>query len=170
MAIFSGKIIQTRFTSELNDTIEILFEYNGSTHPFYIAVDPTHPNFKALVAEGWDIDRVQKETVEFNRAQSRAYNQIIDYQVEEYKKDLRKEFQKKLNQSILDMKEPELSKSMIFKAIVDNNEDEETIFKMKLAIFERSEIKALKDRTAKLNIRKAKTILEVLSSYYSAIS
>lgn len=165
MPIFSGKIIRSRFTNELNDTIEILFEHNGQAHPYYIAVDPTHPNFKALEAEGWDIERIQKETVEFNRAQSRAYNQLIDSQLENHKKDLRKEFEKELNRRIGEFREAEVVKSQLFKTVIDSNEDEEIIFKIKLAIFDLPKMKALKDREGKMRLRKAKTVIKTLAIF-----
>ncbi len=162
---FKGRIVNARFSNEKNDTIEVTYLYNDQIIPFYLSVDPTHPAFKALLEEGWDIERVQKATVEFNRAQSRNMNNIIETMLSDYKKELRKTFQKELDRRIGEMREDEVTKSQIFKAVIDNNKDEEVIFKVKLAIFDLPEIKSLKDRAGKMKLRKAKTLIQTLATF-----
>lgn len=168
--VFKDRIETVRFTTEKNDTIEVTYRMDdGVIASYYLPVDATDYSFQMLLEEGWDIEKIQKSTIEFNRAQSRAYNQLIDAKLEDYKKDLRKEFQKKLNETLLASQATTIEKSMIFKSVMENNTDEETVFKIKLALFETPELKQLKDRAAKLNIRKAKTIIEVFAAYHEAM-
>ena len=163
--IFAGRVQDARFTNEQNDTIEITYEKDGVVHPYYISVDPVHPAYKALMAEGWDIEKIQKATIDFNRAQSRNFNNVIDGQITEYKKELRKEFQKELDRRVGELREAEVTKSQLFKTVIDNNTDEEVIFKVKLAIFDLPEIKSLKDRAGKMRLRKAKTLIQTLAIF-----
>jgi len=162
---FKGRIINARFSNEKNDTIEVTYDRDGEIIPFYLSVDPTHPAFKALLEEGWDIERVQKATVEFNRTQSRTMNNLIDTMLSDYKKDLRKEFQRELDRRLGEMREVEVTKSQLFKTVIDSNKDEEVIFKVKLAIFDLPEIKSLKDRAGKMKLRKAKTLIQTLATF-----
>ena len=57
----------------------------------------------------------------------------------------------------------EMKQSDIIQYIAQNNADEEAIFRAKLSIFEIPSIKNSKDRTLKTNIRKAKSIAELIS-------
>ena len=48
----------------------------------------------------------------------------------------------------------------------DNFEDEDTIFKTKLEIFNLPEVKNSKNREMKMKVRKAKTVPEIFAAYY----
>lgn len=50
---------------------------------------------------------------------------------------------------------------IIFNNIINNNKEEDFIFKVKLAVFEIPEVKKSKSKTLKTKIRKAKTVLEL---------
>lgn len=163
--IFNDSIVMARFSNEKNDIIEVTFLFEGNPQVWYIDVDPSHQDYKALMDEGWDIERIQKATIEFNRTQSRLLNKTIDAQLVEYKKELRKEFQRELDRRLGEMREVEVTKSQLFKAVIDSNKDEEVIFKVKLAIFDLPEIKSLKDRAGKMRLRKAKTLIQTLAIF-----
>ncbi len=57
----------------------------------------------------------------------------------------------------------------ILQAVLDNNTDEDVIFKTKLAIFDLQQIKDLKDRALKQKIRTAKTLAELLGALHVAL-
>ena len=52
------------------------------------------------------------------------------------------------------------------KNIIDNFEDEDTVFKTKLEIFNLPEVKNSKNREMKMKVRKAKTVPEIFAAYY----
>lgn len=54
----------------------------------------------------------------------------------------------------------------VAKYIIDNFEDEDTVFKTKLEIFNLPEIKNSKDREMKMKVRKAKTVPEIFAAYH----
>ena len=54
----------------------------------------------------------------------------------------------------------------VAKYIIDNFEDEDTVFKTKLEIFNLPEVKNSKDREMKMKVRKAKTVPEIFAAYY----
>jgi hypothetical protein len=58
----------------------------------------------------------------------------------------------------------------ILQALLDNNTDEDVIFKTKLAIFDLQQIKDLKDRALKQKIRTAKTLAELLGALHVALA
>ena len=51
----------------------------------------------------------------------------------------------------------------IIGSIIDKNEDEDTVFKAKLAVMELDDVKKSKDTKLKQEIRKAKTLIKVVS-------
>ena len=54
----------------------------------------------------------------------------------------------------------------VAKYMIDNFEDEDTVFKTKLEIFNLSEVKNSKDREMKMKVRKAKTVPEIFAAYH----
>jgi hypothetical protein len=54
----------------------------------------------------------------------------------------------------------------VAKYMIDNFEDEDTVFKTKLEIFNLPEVKNSKDREMKMKVRKAKTVPEIFAAYY----
>ena len=58
-----------------------------------------------------------------------------------------------------------LSSDDFVKQLLNYNDDEDFLFKTKLALFNSPEIKSLNDREAKMNIKKSKTLLELFAAY-----
>ena len=54
----------------------------------------------------------------------------------------------------------------VAKYMIDNFEDEDTVFKTKLEIFNLPEVKNSKDREMKMKVRKAKTVPEIFAAYH----
>ena len=57
----------------------------------------------------------------------------------------------------------ELRQSDIIQYIIESNGNEEALFRAKLTVFEIPSIKNSKDRTLKTNIRKSKSVAELIS-------
>lgn len=164
MTSFNNKISTVRFTNEEHDTIEVVYDQSINDTPdfvtHYLEVDFSHPDFLSLEESGWDLERIQKFTISYNQQQGEAWREIVKFHAAEDVKGIKEDF----NNKIENMKEEVVKSSAIIKAVISNNDDEETVFKAKLEIFELDAVKSLKDRNKKMSIRKSKSLLELLSN------
>jgi len=184
MAIFSGKqILKAVFTNNANDTIELVYDHKSDgKKPEYISIwipatDPTNENLIALKEAGWSFERIQKETHEnidvMLKARSAQIHQQIDAKVKEqvdrYYELINSETEMTREQiaAAYEQRYAEMINTgpaittTVFQSVLDNNADEELLFKSKLAAFEIPQIKELKDRAAKQKIRTAKSLMEL---------
>ena len=65
MAIFTGKIIEAYYSNADNTTIEIIYKEKEQAVNHYMAVDPSHPDFKDLVNE-YSLAKIADSTVQRN--------------------------------------------------------------------------------------------------------
>ena len=184
MAIFSGKqILKAVFTNNANDTIELVYDHKSDNiKPEYISIwipatDPTNENLIALKEAGWSFERIQKETHEnidvMLKARSAQIHQQIDAKVKEqvdrYYELINSETEMTREQiaAAYEQRYAEMINTgpaittTVFQSVLDNNADEELLFKSKLAAFELPQIKNLKDRAAKQKIGTAKSLMEL---------
>jgi hypothetical protein len=184
MAIFSGKqILKAVFTNNANDTIELVYDHKSDgIKPEYISIwipatDPTNENLIALKEAGWSFERIQKETHEnidvMLKARAAQIHQQIDAKVKEqvdrYYEIINSETEMTREQiaAAYEQRYAEMINTgpaittTIFQSVLDNNADEELLFKSKLAAFELPPIKDLKDRASKQKIRTAKSLMEL---------
>ena len=108
-----------------------------------------------------------KEADAYKEEQLKILQSEIDEQVESryqevegMKKDLLSKFNIQTNSTV------RYTPEKAVKYIIDNFEDEDTIFKTKLEIFNLPEVKNSKDREMKMKVRKAKTVPEIFAAYY----
>jgi hypothetical protein len=184
MAIFSGKqILRAVFTNNVNDTIELVYNHKSDgIKPEYISIwipatDPTNENLIALKEAGWSFERIQKETHEnidaMLKARAAQIHQQIDAKVKEqvdrYYEIINSETEMTREQiaTAYEQRYAEMINTgpaittTVFQSVLDNNVDEELLFKSKLAAFEIPKIKELKDRASKQKIRTAKSLMEL---------
>ena len=184
MAIFSGKqILKAVFTNNANDTIELVYDHKSDgIKPEYISIwipatDPTNENLIALKEAGWSFERIQKETHEnidtmVKARQAQIHNQIdakVKEQVDRYYEIINSETEMTREQiaTAYEQRYAEMINTgpaittTVFQSVLDNNADEELLFKSKLAAFEIPRIKELKDRSSKQKIRTAKSLMEL---------
>ena len=184
MAIFSGKqILKAVFTNNANDTIELVYDHKSDgIKPEYISIwipatDPTNENLIALKEAGWSFERIQKETHEnidvmLKARQAQIHNQIdakVKEQVDRYYEIINSETEMTREQiaTAYEKRYAEMINTgpaittTVFQSVLDNNADEELLFKSKLAAFEIPRIKELKDRSSKQKIRTAKSLMEL---------
>ena len=69
------------------------------------------------------------------------------------------------NSSLANDEEKQGSLDLIFDFDPENTEHKETLFKLKLKMFEQEEVKSSKKRTPKTDIRKAETPIEAIKAY-----
>ena len=142
-------VVSARFINEEHTTIEVLhtIDSDDNLRPYILEYDKDSTDFQALEKAGWDLERITEETAEYKRKASLDYNEAVRIQAEEiYGNNF-------INRQGID----------IITLIIDKNKDEDTLFKAKLAIMELDDIKKSKDTQLKQEIRKAKTLIEVVS-------
>lgn len=180
MAEFSGKVVSAQFIDAEYSIIKVLYDNDGTLTVYNLDVNPDHPDFKDLLADGWSLDRIIEETAESKRAQSAAWNlqvnaaatalvnELIIKQSEtlsDFEKlslirlnslnnDNNNEYKKRKNADEYDQE--------IYNFIMNKNSDKDELFKFKLWALELDFVKD-KDKETKLKLRKVQTILDGLS-------
>jgi len=174
-AEFTGKeIIRAVFTNELHDTINVEY-YNGDNKPdgspviisMYISSDPNTRYTKALFAEGYDLERVQKETVLYNQQQAFVWKSIIKKaaasEVERVKTQLEEQMNSAISAGIA-------GTSNLPQVILENNANEEFLFKFKISLFEIPAVKKIRNTKLKQQMRASKTVLDLLTALNQLIT
>ena len=108
-----------------------------------------------------------KEADVYKEEQLKILQSEIDEQVETKYKEvegMKTDLLKKFN--IASPSAVRYTPEKVAKYIIDNFEDEDTVFKTKLEIFNLPEVKNSKDREMKMKVRKAKTVPEIFAAYY----
>jgi hypothetical protein len=169
MAEFTGKeIARAVYTNEAHDTIMVEY-YNGKVLadgsrvliPVYISSDPNATPLKALFAEGYDFERIQKETVLTNQQQALAWRQMVKAEAAIEINKIKAEYQQKY-EDYTSSQTPVRSDAII-QTVFDNNTNEELLFKSKLLIFEAAEFKPKLTKPIKASIRTAKTLIDLIN-------
>ena len=150
---FSGKIINATYADEAHSIIKVRYEDNGQINIWNVTNDPNLEDYKELMSEGWDPARILDETIELKKAESKAFNILVNESARELLKGMKKETK---NQEAVDT----LNDSH-FDFIV-NTTDKDVLFKFKIWALETEDMKAA-SKEHKSRIRKAKTMLEAFS-------
>jgi hypothetical protein len=166
MAIFSKNIITAHFINEDYTIIEILYKVKDDVHSHVVETDPTQLDYKALLDEGWDTDKLAESTEQYKREQSFEFNNAIQASVdailEQSKVAIKQEWldEQAKNPDVLDIRSsnPFISGDM-FDLILEKNTDKDMVFKFKLWALELDDIKK-STKATKTEIRKSKSILE----------
>lgn len=103
-----------------------------------------------------EVDKYKEEQIKLLEAEQKEQKK----EVEETKSLLLEKFQAVTAPAIA------ITPEKAIKNIIDNFEDEDTVFKTKLEIFNLPEVKNCKDREMKMKVRKAKTVPEVFAAYH----
>jgi len=165
-AIFSNSIISAYYFDEDYATIEVLYEISDEIHNYIVEVNPDNVDYQALLAEGWDTDKLAKSTEQYKREQSFEFNNAIQTSVdtilEQSKNSIKQEWldEQAKNPDVLDIRSsnPFISGDM-FDLILENNTDKDMLFKFKLWALELDNIKT-SAKAVKTKIRKCKSIIE----------
>jgi len=171
---FNGKqIVEAFYTNEAHDTIQIIYNDNEdlTAEPSYVTMyipgtDPDNYDLKNLFAEGYDYERIQKETILHNQEQATIWRQIIRSQSQQDLEKIKAEYQEKYDHWL--DQGPAINSS-ILQAVMDNNVEEEALFRSKLASFELPDIKAKATKEDKQKIRTAKSMLELFAVLHNVL-
>lgn len=148
-------VITARFINDEHTTIEVLHTIKGDekAHAYILEYDKDSTDYQDLEKAGWDLERIQEETAGYKRAASLQHDTAVAAAAQEWLKENPARVEEIVNAPITD----------IIGSIIDKNEDEDTVFKAKLAVMELDDVKKSKDTKLKQEIRKAKTLIEVVS-------
>jgi len=153
MAIFSKNIITAHFINEDYTIIEILYKVKDDVHSHVVETDPTQLDYKALLDEGWDADKLAKGTEQYKREQSLEFNNTIQTAVDAI-----------LEQTKMSGAPAEGTRDIsvdIFDMMLEDNKD--MLFKFKLWALELDNIKT-STKAVKTEIRKCKSIIEGMAT------
>lgn len=148
-------VITARFINDGHTTIEVLHTIKGDekAHAYILEYDKDSTDYQDLEKAGWDLERIQEETAGYKRAASLQHDTAVAAAAQEWLKENPTTIENIVNVAVTD----------IIGSIIDKNEDEDTVFKAKLAVMELDDVKKSKDTKLKQEIRKAKTLIEVVS-------
>lgn len=148
-------VITARFINDEHTTIEVLHTIKGDekAHAYILEYDKDSTDYQDLEKAGWDLERIQEETAGYKRAASLQHDTAVAAAAQEWLKENPTTIENIVNVAVTD----------IIGSIIDKNEDEDTVFKAKLAVMELDHVKKSKDTKLKQEIRKAKTLIEVVS-------
>ena len=183
MAEFSGKVVTAEFIDVDYTLIKVLYDNEGKLEVFNLSVDPDHQDYKDLIAEGWDTDRIIEDTAESKRMQAAAYNSEINRaarslaeemigmkELQEQKSTLKFEVDKAkstIDKAKMTAKQLEEYNEQAaragkkiysisgFDGLLENNSDKDSLFKAKLWALELDIVKE-QDKEFKSKVRKAK--------------
>ena len=143
-----ANVISAKFINEEHTTIEVLHtsKDDKNVRPYVLEYDKDSADFKALAKAGWDLEAVTDATAEYKREASSMWNNAI-------------------NEAAVEMNLTNTNNvsTNIIETIMANNEDEDTLFKAKLTIMELDIVKKSKKTKVKSDIRKAKSLIEVIA-------
>jgi len=148
-------VITARFINDGHTTIEVLHTIKGDekAHAYILEYDKDSADYQDLEKAGWDLERIQEETAGYKRAASLQHDTAVAAAAQQWLKENPTTVENIVNVPVTD----------IIGSIIDKNEDEDTVFKAKLAIMELDAVKKSKATKLKQEIRKAKTLIEVVS-------
>ena len=148
-------VITARFINDEHTTIEVVhtIKSDEKAHAYIFEYDKDCDEMKQLDKIGWDLERIQEETAGYKREASRLHDESVAAAAQQWLEANPTRIENIVNVSVTD----------IIGSIIDKNEDEDTLFKAKLAVMELDDIKKSKDTKLKQEIRKAKTLIEVVS-------
>jgi hypothetical protein len=186
MAEFDGKVVDAQFVDEEHSIIKVLYEQDELIMVYNLDVNPDHPDYKQLMSEGWDLEKIAESTAEYKKAESAAFNievneaaralaqEMLGMKVLQDERDRLAAEKEKLGEQVnskeevligLD-KEVKIKTNQVdsayFEHLWEMNENKEELFKFKLWALE---LDAVKDagKEIKSSIRKATRISQGLA-------
>lgn len=151
-------VITARFINDEHTTIEVLHTIKGDekAHAYILEYDKDSTDYQDLEKAGWDLERIQEETAGYKRAASLQHDTAVAAAAQEWLKENPPE-------EVVIERVENIKVDDIIGSIISKNKDEDTVFKSKLAVMELDDVKKSKDTKLKQEIRKAKTLIEVVS-------
>ena len=148
--ITKNNYVVAKFIDEDRKNIEILLKDGDITRPHIIEADENNSDYQKLL-KIISLDDLHEQTHNINKAEAEAFK--------EFALGIAKE-------SGFIKQEESLEKVKTYPALVEamfnNNDNEDDVFALKLALFEVEKIRESKNTALKTELRKAKSKIEVL--------
>ena len=151
MAVFSGKIIEAYDANSDNDCVEVIYKQDDKAINHYLKVDFNNQDFKDLIEE-YDTDKIAASTIARNRQYAKQLSDMIDQGIK----------------SKTDVKQRVSIEEFIDSMLNFNSSDKqsaETLFALKVKIFEQDKVKSCNDKDLKSSLRSAKTPVDLISIF-----
>ena len=144
-----------KFIDEEHTTIEVLYtiDSDDNLRPYILEYDKDSQDFQALEKAGWDLERITEETVGYKKEASRLHDESVAAAAQQWLE---------ANPTAVFVDTP-IPVTDIIGTIISKNEDEDGLFKAKLAVMELDSVKGSKATKVKQDIRKAKSLIELIS-------
>ena len=153
------EIIDAYYVNEDRTNIEVLRQNkNGDIYPELITEDINDILYQKLLEEGWSRQRLLRNTYDRNES---LENSLKDFVITRYPPEKVYEIQEK----IIEIE----NSSLDFFDLINNELEDEDLFRLKIAIFETPFMKNSRDKAIKSKIRTSKNALEIISMYHNAI-
>ena len=153
MAIFSGNIIEAYYANENNDTVEVIYKQGEQAINHFLKVDYKDQDFKDLIAE-YDTDKIAGSTIARNRNYARQLSEMVDAGIRA--KTDKKEKVKVTIDNFIDS---------LINYKNDDKQSAETLFALKVKIFENDKVKSCDDKELKSSLRSAKNPVDLISIF-----
>ena len=162
---FCGCILEAFYTNQEFNTVCVTYtDENKINRDWYMEVDESDERFNALLKE-YSYEDLEKTTVARNLAYGLEFEGIVKRYIEE--KGL---IPKPKSENDVDVSEiKKQAEDNVWDFIYGETENKEELFKLKLGLLT-DKIGENVDRKLKAKVRKAGTVLEVLSAYYEIVS
>ena len=176
MSLFSGKIIEAHYIDHEYSIVEVMYTGDdGNVYSHALRADPNNQEWKDLIADGWDQDKLAEGTAEYKRSSAADFNTQVNSLAKELVQQLLVEETEKLSKleekalgklNKLNNLEHDVRKERIalttnfYSYILENNKDKDELFKLKLWALEQEFVKTA-DKETKSAIRKATKITQV---------
>lgn len=193
MAEFSGNVVEAYYVNEDYSLIEIIYtDPNDERIKYITEADENSADYKALLAEGYDLEKLLDQTSEYKRLHAREFGELVNSQAQALAEEMlgmrflmeRKEALEKQTAELDQQTEEKTSKLLsldqdvkvktnkvdhaLYDFIRDNNESKEELFKFKLWALEQDTVKKA-DKSVKSSIRKSTRITSAMAIYDSLI-
>jgi len=156
MTIHNLEISTAHFTNNDRTEIEVTFIAEESTKdnlvmiPYYIEAKKGDLDYEWLLTK-MSLEDLHEKTVNRIRSQRSDFEDSIKFIADREGLTIKSLTQDSIYDTIIDT--------------ISNDIDDESLFKFKLKIFDIKSVKSCKDRSVKAEIRKAKTISEVIAAF-----
>lgn len=155
------ELISVRYTSPAHDVVAIEYvdpnDENNTLNDMCGIDDISHPDVVSILESGWSMERIQKETVDYNQKEATAHKEILRYMAQDEIAALEEKY-------VARIEELETSQGLEEADIVNvviGNTDDDVLFKAKLAAFELEKVQKSKSKTLKSDIRGAETLIKL---------
>ena len=153
MAIFSGNIIEAYYANENNDTVEVIYKQGEQAINHFLKVDYKDQDFKDLIAE-YDTDKIAGSTIARNRNYARQLSEMVDAGIR-----AKTDSKEKVKVAVDDF----IDSIINFKS--GDKQSAETLFALKVKIFENDKVKSCTDKDLKSSLRAAKSPVDIISLF-----